>query len=114
MKTEFYVTEAEFAERVRAVRDTVIAGKYDLVTGPGRSGAIAAVYVSHATGIPFMPYKCWISPESKKILVVDTVSMSGKTIRRASRVYDGADTMVFYEADKKIHFWFEVTPKGEV
>ena len=79
-------------------------GKYDYVTGPGRSGAIAAVYASHFLGIPFVPYKC--KPEGDP-LIVDTAINSGRTIRKASKCYNGADFSFAFHQPPRVKFWYE-------
>lgn len=81
--------------------------KADYCTGPGRSGAVAAVYASHHLGIPFVPYKC---KAPGKGLVVDTATMSGRTIRKASRRYNNAETVVAFDQKKvghRLKFWYE-------
>lgn len=80
-------------------------GHYDYVVGPGRSGAIASVYASHYLGIPFLPYKQTIP--DKKPLVVDTAIMSGKTLRKASRLYGNADTRFGFFEPPRVKFWYE-------
>jgi len=81
-----------------------LVGKYDYVTGPGRSGAVAAVYASHYLGIPFVPYK-HVSKGAP--LIVDTAAESGRTIRKASMVYGGADWVVMFQEPPRVRFWYE-------
>lgn len=106
-----WVEEAEFAARMaRGLRDIPV--KPDFVTGPGRSGAVAAVYASYVLGVPFVPWKAAPDMMARRVLVVDTASMSGATIRKAmsfySRLYDHSDSFVaFDEREKRHHFWFE-------
>ena len=82
------VSEQEFSAAVdrmcARIRET--EARFSGVTGPGRSGAISAVYVSHRLGIPFVPYK-QIRSLIEPILIVDTVSSSGKTLRKAANWY---------------------------
>lgn len=97
------ITESEFrAELVAKLGNEF--GKYDYVTGPGRSGAIAAVYASHYLGIPFVPYK---HVSNGVPLIVDTAAESGRTIRKASRVYGGADWIVMFQEPPRVRFWYE-------
>ena len=50
------ISEAEFAERIREALSDPQYEAAAWVTGPGRSGAVAAVYASHILHIPFVPY----------------------------------------------------------
>ena len=96
------VEEAEFSATVTE-RLAGLTG-YDFVTGPGRSGAIAAVYASHFLGIPFIPYKASCPGRP---LIVDTACLTGRTIRKASKVYGGADFIAFYQQPERVKFWYE-------
>lgn len=101
------IEESEFSQ-VFCEKLSKLEKSYEYVTGPGRSGAIASVYASHFLGIPFLPYKQMI--DGKRCLIVDTAMMTGKTLRKASRLYGGADYMfAFDESLDKIHirFWYE-------
>lgn len=98
------VSEVEFRETFTEVLKPLL-GKYDYVVGPGRSGAVAAVYASHFLGIPFVPYKCKLP--NKKVLIVDTAMMSGKTLRKASRYYDDAHYVYAYLEGPRVKFWYE-------
>jgi len=97
------VSEAEFRSRL-VTKLTPFIGVFDYVVGPGRSGAVAAVYASHFLGIPFVPYKCKAVGNP---LVVDTASMTGRTIRKASRVYDNATGCFMYLEGPRVKFWYE-------
>lgn len=98
-----YVSEAEFAQ---VIRSKLPDEKPDYVTGPGRSGAIASVYFSHLTGVPFIPWG--YKPPIGKVLVIDTSSMSGRTIRKAVNKFNNADSLVVFNTPG-IHniFWYE-------
>jgi hypothetical protein len=102
------VTETEFRAEVIAKLYEQF-GKYDYVTGPGRSGAVAAVYASHYLGIPFVPYK---HKSHGDALIVDTAAMSGRTIRKASREYGGADYIVMFNEPPRVRFWYEELSRG--
>lgn len=98
-----YITETEFrGELIGKLHNEF--GKYDYVTGPGRSGAIAAVYASHYLGIPFVPYKHFSHGDA---LIVDTAMESGRTIRKASKVYGGSDWIVMFHEPPRVRFWYE-------
>ncbi len=77
------------------------------VTGPGRSGAIAAVHASHHLGIPFIPFGK--NTPIRPLLIVDTAVESGRTMRKAWRKYGGKDVELraaFYEPPR-VKFWYE-------
>lgn len=78
------------------------------VTGPGRSGAIAAVYASHHLGLPFVPFKA--RPEGR-MLVVDTAVYTGKTLRKASKWYNDAPYVYAFNQERnpasRVKFWYE-------
>jgi adenine/guanine phosphoribosyltransferase-like PRPP-binding protein len=100
------VQEKDFRETFIKALDA--APKADYVVGPGRSGAVAAVYASHHLGIPFVPFNSRM--EGKKALVVDTAVMSGKTLRKASRRYGNAPVVFAYDQSKighRLKFWYE-------
>lgn len=87
------------------------------VTGPGRSGAVAAVYASHMLGVPFIPYGQKPPIDLGRLLIVDTATESGKTLRKATAKYEkmGATPItlaVFNEKDPligRVAFWYEAT-----
>lgn len=99
------VSEPEFRDRIRELLRGCCAAA---VTGPGRSGAVAAVYASHILGIPFIPYR---NPVPKKfdgkMLVIDTATWTGSTIRKAGRRYPGAQILVVYNEPPMVRFWYE-------
>lgn len=81
----------------------------NFVTGPGRSGALMSVYVSHLTGIPFIPYGLMMPANCKRLLLVDTARKSGETMRKAMREYAAHDPveLVLYEEPPRVKFWYE-------
>lgn len=87
---------------------------YGCVTGPGRSGAVAAVYVSHLLRIPFIPYGSKAPPNLWPVLIVDTARESGATLRKAARRYRYADpgVRVAFEEPPRVSFWYEA-PKPQ-
>lgn len=99
------ITEPEFKLESQKRLAGVVAGA---VKGPGRSGAVAAVYASYLLGIPFIPYG---QPYPGKLLVVDTVSQTGKTIRKATAKAAKAGHEVvalsIYSQQERLHFWYE-------
>lgn len=77
------------------------------VTGPGRSGAIASVYASHMLGIPFIPYGQEVPEKLKPVLVVDTASLTGKTMRKAAKRYGTDLSVVAFHEPPRVVFWYE-------
>lgn len=105
------ISEAEFATRLRNVLErhkyyTVVCGA---VTGPGRSGAIAAVYASHLLGLPFIPFGARCPPRLHRLLLIDTARESGRTLRKAARRYANARPVVIvaFEEPPRVAFWYE-------
>lgn len=104
------VSEQEFAE---AIRNTLAGVDVDCVMGPGRSGAVAAVYASHILGVPFLPYGAAI-PAGYKLLIIDTARETGKTLRKIAKRYAAANPVVVavYEEPPRVMFWYEA-PKPQ-
>lgn len=101
------VTESEFADAIRAA----LADGYDdagWVTGPGRSGAVAAVYASHILHIPFVPFGR-AALNLGRPLIVDTARESGATMRKALRRYERMAPLecVVFEEPPRVAFWYE-------
>lgn len=101
------ITEPEFAERLRTVISTMTP--IGSVTGPGRSGAIAAAYASHITGAPFIPYGAPAPAHLAPLLIIDTARKSGATLRKAARRYAYANPIVAacYHEPPRVVFWYE-------
>lgn len=106
------VSEAEFQA---AIREALSEGFDDAgwVTGPGRSGAVAAVYASHILHIPFVPFGRSAMTLGRP-LIVDTARESGATMRKALRRYEGLCPMecVVFEEPPRVAFWYEA-PKPQ-
>jgi adenine/guanine phosphoribosyltransferase-like PRPP-binding protein len=101
------ISESAFAERLREVlpaNDNIGA-----VTGPGRSGAVAAVYASHMLGVPFVPYGGRVPGHLGRLLIVDTARQSGRTLRKAASRYQDNDPLVVvaFEEPPRVAFWYE-------
>lgn len=101
------ISENEFRERLYSILDSFDTSQFGSVTGPGRSGAVAAVYTSHYLGIPFIPYKSKYPENLGKLLIVDTARQSGETLRKASRKYGDAFTIACFEEPPRVAFWYE-------
>ena len=102
------ISEPEFRERLREVlyplRKSVRS-----VTGPGRSGAVAAVYASHFLGVPYLnpafyPRSSLLHP----VLVVDTAINTGRTLRQLGRTMRSEHLVAFYHEPPRVRFWYEV------
>jgi hypothetical protein len=102
------VTEKEFAERVRCM--LVDMPDVGSVTGPGRSGSVAAVYASHILGVPYIPFKTSNVPSHLgKLLIIDTAMESGNTMRKAERFYSDVPhvSLAVYHEPPRVAFWYE-------
>lgn len=105
------VSEAEFNIAIRKALSELEDVAW--VTGPGRSGAIAAVYASHILGVPFIPYgqKAPINSTTLhgRLLIIDTATESGATLRKAERKYNGTCPIVLavYHEPPRVIFWYE-------
>jgi hypothetical protein len=101
-----YVTEGEFRWRLKvALLRVEDAGA---VTGPGRSGAVASAYTSYLMGIPFLPYGAPCPDKLRPLLIVDTARKSGRTLRKADRLYGGGCAVVaVFEEPPRVRFWYE-------
>lgn len=110
------VSEPEFNERFKGVLSDIPVSEVAAVTGPGRSGAVAAVYASHMLGVPYIPYgaKCPIVAGKRRLLIVDTARQSGRTLRKAERKYEKAEPFVrvAFEEPPRVCFWYE-SPKPQ-
>lgn len=103
------VSEAEFREVLKAKLDALDLRHVGSVTGPGRSGAIAAVYASHILGVPFIPQGSNAPERLGALLIVDTARESGKTIRKIQRDYGAylTEVVVAFEEPPRVAFWYE-------
>lgn len=100
------VTEPEFAKRLREVVEP-LRGKVGVVTGPGRSGAIAAVYASHELGVPYIPPTGRIPERLRPLLLIDTAHWTGETIRKATRKTQADVVVCVYVEPPMVRFWYE-------
>ena len=105
------VSEEQFRKAITIWTAGIGPNDFDFVLGAGRSGAIAAVYASHLTGIPFVAWNNRL-PENSKVLIIDTAKQSGKTLRRAVARYNKlgheAVSLPIYECDNThFIFWYE-------
>lgn len=105
------ISEADFVLTLAGALNGVEAR---CVTGPGRSGAVASVYASHALGIPWIPYGEPCPARIRPLLIIDTAVKSGATLRKAQRKYgDGSFTLALYNEPPRVRFWYERQPRGE-
>jgi hypothetical protein len=89
-------------QRVEPLRGTVRS-----VSGPGRSGALAAVYASHLLRVPFIPHGTRVPETLQPHLVIDTTAMSGRTLRKAARKMGAEHSLSVFTADHRLRFWYE-------
>lgn len=104
------ISEPEF--HARLARLLLMTPEMDVVgavTGPGRSGSVAAVYASHMLGVPFIPYGSSAPTQLDRLLIIDTARESGRTLRKAARKYEYANPLVFacFEEPPRVAFWYE-------
>jgi len=106
MKDFRIVSEEEFKERILSVLTNM---KVKAVTGPGRSGAIAAVYASYILDIPFIPYGRKVAKDLQPLLIIDTAKYSGSTLLKASKLYNDVTTNIIwlYDEPPMVRFWYE-------
>jgi hypothetical protein len=107
------VSEAEFAERIRVVLSNHRLESIGAVTGPGRSGAVAAVYASHILDVPFIPFGANV-PDKFDLLVIDTARESGRTLRKSAnwytkRIGKRPTIIAVYEEPPRVALWYEAT-----
>jgi hypothetical protein len=102
------IEEAEFREKFYDLLSSEDFSEFGVVTGPGRSGAIASVYASHFLRIPFLPYG-QESPDIGRLLIVDTATDSGRTLRKALEKYRTAlpKTIAAFHEPPRVIFWYE-------
>jgi hypothetical protein len=89
------------------LRSRLTKGCFEFVTGPGRSGAIAAVYASHIFKINFIPFGATVP--HKELLIIDTAAMSGRTLRKAFRRYEHLNPtcLALFNEPPRVKFWYE-------
>jgi hypothetical protein len=102
------VSEAEFRLRMRQILSNPLPD-IGSVTGPGRSGAVAAVYASHMLGIPFIPFGQRVPIHLGRLLIVDTARETGATLRKAARKYADCSPLILvaFEEPPRVVFWYE-------
>lgn len=110
-----WIDEGRFITALQAALAT-FQHPFGAVTGPGRSGAVAAAYASYLTGRPFVPFG---QPFPGPILVIDTATMSGQTLRKAVRKVEKTGSIayglaVFASPVDRYHFWYEKPFAGPV
>ena len=103
------VSENEFRFRLQHLLSSGDFADIGSVTGPGRSGAVAAVYASHILRVPFIPFGAPAPMGIGRLLIVDTAEQSGRTIRKAVRRYGDADpqSLTVFKEPPRVMFWYE-------
>lgn len=104
------VSEQEF-QRSLILKLCTLTVRPECVTGKGRSGAIAAAYISHILGIPFLPFGTECPNKFTRILIADTAIQSGRTLRSAVRKYSRCcvSTLAVFHEPPRVKFWYENT-----
>lgn len=113
------IDEREFSAEIHcALVDLASSEDIGSVMGPGRSGAVAAVYASHILGVPFIPQGASAPVKLGRLLLIDTASESGATLRKIARKYEYANPITLAIYDEKVPevgrvaFWYEA-PKPQ-
>ena len=101
------IAEAEFREALYILLDSINHYQFKSVSGPGRSGAIAAVYTSHYLLIPFIVHGKNVGDYLKPHLVIDTAIESGKTLKKAHRKANADFSIAVYCEPPRVKFWYE-------
>ena len=100
-------TEPEFSQLIKEKLKSVESLGIKSVSGPGRSGAIAAVYASYILKIPFIYYGQTVPVDLRPHLVIDTAKMSGRTLKRAALRMRAQYMLAVIEEKSHEHFWYE-------
>ena len=99
------ISEEEFLKEI-VKQLAPFRNKVRAVTGPKRSGAVAAVYASYLLGVPFI--SCGTSTDLRPLLVIDTARLSGASLKQTAEFYGtGAITLALYEEPPRHVFWYE-------
>lgn len=101
------ISEEEFREALFKLLDALKNNYFKSVSGPGRSGAIAAVYTSHYLGIPFIPHGRPVRDVFKPHLIIDTATESGKTLRKAFIKAKADGAFAVFQEPPRVKFWYE-------
>lgn len=103
------ISEKEFRARLYELLRDDSFKEFGCVTGPGRSGAIAAVYASHFLSIPFIPFNSNSPVTLGRLLIVDTAMKTGRTLRKAGSKYSECDPHIVsvYHEPPRVIFWYE-------
>ncbi len=102
------VSESEFYSKLVQVLRPRRVVPFRSVSGPGRSGAIAAVYASHVLGVPMIPPTMRSIPAAlRPLLVIDTARMSGSTLRSLGKRMGAEETLALFFEPPRLKFWYE-------
>jgi hypoxanthine phosphoribosyltransferase len=82
-----YVRGPEFLEALERLRDRLKDVRADAVVGIKRSGYFPAVYLSHQLGVPMFADAeiDRVPADVRRVLLVDAVARSGRTMERVKR-----------------------------
>ena len=93
---------------------SLLTAEIGSVTGPGRSGTVAAVYASHHLGVPFIPYGSRCPTHLGRLLIIVTARESGATLRKAERSYAEVNPLVVacFEEPPRVALCYEAAKPG--
>ncbi len=82
-----YVRAPEYLSALERLKDRVASAPAEAVCGIKRSGFFPAVFLSHQLGLPmFADAEIDVIPDSlRRVLLVDAVARSGRTMERVKR-----------------------------
>lgn len=103
------ISEGEFREAIVERLSLPEFQPFGCVTGPGRSGAVAAVYASHILKIPFIPFGANPPLGLGPLLIIDTATQSGRTLRKATQKYKNFENfaVAIFSEPPRVIFWYE-------
>ena len=102
------ISEQEFRERLEShLRPYEISNMFKSVSGPGRSGAIAAAYASHFLKVPFIPHGRAVPDKLRPHLVIDTATESRSTLRKSMRKAMTEYGIALFIEPPRVRFWYE-------
>lgn len=102
------ITEKQFSTKLKLKLQMLTpVTPFKSVIGPGRSGAIASVYVSHLLRVPWLPANAEVPYNLQPCLVVDTAMQSGRTLRKAMAKANTSWGLAVFREPPRVRFWYE-------
>ena len=108
------VTEADMLEIMRALfASDPLYAKAEQVTGPGRSGAMAALHASYMLNIDHLPAGR-LPLKAGPVLIIDIVASTTSGLHRLAKRYRDHDCiellLIECAPGERPHLWFQHTP----